>query len=182
MILLSQLSFSQQKSLSEVKTELLEKLSIEKVNYIILSRTIFTLQISENGQNSYVNNYKGFLIKQESGYVSIEEFSSLDKPRVFKIEHSKIFKIIKDNFRSLSKEKFKDFEYSKNGEKIYLKESNSGQMEIDLSYKRITYHNEFDELLLEFSSNSKMKLVQLISEIEKDLKPFYNLHPFYVNH
>ncbi|MFM9989670.1 hypothetical protein [Flavobacterium sp.] len=183
LILLSHTGFSQKKSLSELTKEIHNRFNLDKANYIILSRTIstLTLTVKENEQiSNWENHYILFIIIDKLEKTVVEEYQDGNKSKTFEINNFNIFKLVKHNFRSINVEKLNDFEYEKDGSKVHLAQSNSGEMEIDVVFNQATYHNKFDEFLLEFSSNSKLKLVKLISRIEDELKPYYEHHPFYV--
>ena len=184
LILLSHTSFSQNKSVSELTKEIHSRMNNEKANYIILSRTIstLTLTIEENKNiSNWENHYKLFIIINKLGKTVVEEYQDGKNSKSFEINDSKIFKFLKNNFSSINIEKLNDFEYEKDGSKVHLAQSNSGEMEIDVVLNQSTYHNKFDEFFLEFSSNSRLKLIKLISHIEDELRPYYEHHPFYVN-
>ena len=181
LFLLSHTGFSQKKSLDDLTKEIDNRVDLDKENYIILSRTISSLTVNQNNQTNWKNHYKLFVIIDKLGNTVVEEYQDGIKSNLFEINDSKIFKFLKYNFRSMNVEKLNDFEYEKNDSKVYLNQSNSGEMKIDVFLNQSTYHNKFDEFLLEFSSNSKLKLIKLISCIEDELKPHYEHHPFYVN-
>lgn len=180
LILFSQIGISQEKSLIDLTKEINNRIDLDKANYLILSRTISGLIVDENNKTNWKKHYKLFVIIDKLGKTIVEEYQDGNKSKTFEINDSNIFKFLKYNFRSINVEKLNDFEYEKNGSKVYPGRSNSGEMEINVLFNQLSYHNKFDEFELEFSSNSKLKLVKLISLIEEELKPYYELHPFHV--
>ena len=184
LILFSNTGFSQQKSLSELTKEIQIQKNIDKVNYIILSRTISTLTINEKEENDEANwesHYKLLVIIEKNKKTVVEEYQDGIKSNIFEINDSKIFNFLKHNFPSINAEKLNEFEYAKDGSKVYIGKSNSGEMKIDVFLNQSIYNNTFNDFLLEFSSNSKLKLVKLMSLIKNKLEPYYKNHPFYVN-
>lgn len=180
LLVITQTGFSQRKLLEELKNELLTSTELKATDYLMLSRTTSEMATNEKNETVILTHYKLLVIINKSDKIVIEEYQNGNKSNVFEIKNSNIFKFLKNNFRYLNTEKLKKFEYGKDGSKLYLRASNSGQMKIDISYNRMSYHSEFEDFLLDFSSNSKLKLVKLILNIEHELSSFYTHHPFYV--
>jgi hypothetical protein len=180
LLLITKTGWSQNKSLEELRSELFSRVDLKTTDYVILSRATSEMAFNETNETIFLDHYILFLIKKELDKVVIEEYKNGHKTTIFEIKNSNIFKLVKGNSHLLAGEKLKDFEYDKDGSKLYLKESNSGKMIIDIFYNQMSYHNEFEDFLLDFSSNSKLKLVKLIVTIEHELSPFYTHHPFYV--
>ncbi|SHJ03690.1 hypothetical protein [Flavobacterium terrae] len=176
-LLITLSGLAQQKPLDELKKEIINQKTLEKVNYVFLSRTISHITLNDSLKSDWVYPYKLFLITNELDKVIVSEYKNGNTSKAFEISNSKIFKLLKSNMQKLKAEKLNNFEKKKDHTD---RPDGYDKMEIDISFNNISYHNKFDGYLLDFSSNSKLKLVELILTIEHEFTKYYKTHPFYV--
>lgn len=172
--------FSQRKSLEEIKKEVTTKLEARKVNYIMLIRyyneLVKVLDDKGESKTAIILQYKIVVLIDDNNKTLVEEYGVRGQIKEFELRKSKIFPLVAQNFATIKKQQLKKYAYIEKGKPIIIANGNNSSFDITIVWFQKKYDTVIeDSIVIDFPSNSKLKLVQLFKEIAKELEPTSSL-------